>query len=273
MLNPYLPKLAKVDKIINETENVKTFKLRLLNESDARRFSFNPGQFIIVSVFGVGEAPFAIASSPLVKDYFEISVRAIGNVTRALHGLGEGDVVGVRGPLGNGYPLDELKGKNVVFIAGGTGLFGVSSLLWYIYENRSFFNDVMLFYGTRTPKDFMRKYDIDVWRNRIDVYLTVDRADVSWKGHVGLVTSFLDEIPLPKKEVAFIVCGPPLMMKATYRKLLSLGYSPNQIYVSLERQMKCGIGKCGRCMLSNGKFVCKDGPVFRCDQIPERDIE
>ncbi len=273
MSNPYIPKLAKIIKIVEESRDVKTFRLKFMSKSDMESFSFKPGQFVVISVFGIGEAPFAVSSSPLVREYFEVSVRAVGNVTRALHRLSEGSIVGVRGPLGKGYPLNELRGKNIVFIAGGTGLFGISALLWYIYENRKQFSNVMLFYGARTPKDFMRKYDLDAWKERIDVYLTVDRADETWKGHVGLVTSFLDEIPLPREDVAFIACGPPLMLKATYNKLRSLGYSPSQIYVSLERQMKCGIGKCGRCMLSNGKFVCKDGPIFRCDQLPERDIE
>ena len=273
MSNPFIPKLGRIIKIINETSDVKTFRIKFIKKEDIKRFKFNPGQFVTITVFGVGEAPFAISSSPHEKEYFEISVRAVGNVTRALHGLDEGSIIGVRGPYGKGYPIEELLGKNIIFLAGGTGLLGVSSMLWYVYHNRGSFERVVLFYGVRTPKDFIRKYDLEVWSDRMEVYLTVDRGDETWKGHVGVVTTFLDEIPLPKENVAFIVCGPPIMLKVTYNLLRKMGYRSNQIYVSLERHMKCGIGKCGRCMLSNGMYVCKDGPIFRCDKIPVRDIE
>ena len=273
MSNPFIPKLVRIEKIIEETHDIKTFRLKFLSEEEMKSFKFNPGQFVTVTVFGVGEAPFAISSSPYEREYFEVSVRAVGNVTRALHRLSEGDIIGVRGPFGKGFPLEELEGKNIIFLAGGTGLLGVSAMLWYIYHNRDKFGRIVLFYGVRTPKDFVRRYDLDTWSKRFEVYLTVDRGDETWKGHVGVVTTFLDEIPVPKENVAFIVCGPPIMLRVTYKILTEkMGYKPNQIYVSLERHMKCGMGKCGRCMLSNGMYVCKDGPIFRCDKIPERDI-
>lgn len=269
-MNPYIPRLAKIIKIINESPDVKTFRLKFL---DGAGLKFTPGNFVMVSCFGIGEAPFAISSSPFVQKYVEVSVRAVGNVTRILHRLGERSVIGVRGPLGKGFPLNEYFNKDVIIIVGGTGILGVSALLWYIYENRDKFNDVKLFYGARTPKDLIRYSDIRIWERKIKTYLTVDHADSSWKGSVGVVTKFLDEVPLHKNNVVFIVCGPPIMMKVTYRKLMSMGYKSSNIYVSLERRMQCGIGKCGSCMLSNGYLVCKDGPVFRCDKLMERDIE
>ncbi len=269
-MNPYLPKLAKVINIIQETPDVKTIRLKLLNEE---KLVFKPGNFVMISCFGIGESSFAISSSPFIQEYFEVSVRAVGNVTRAIHKLKVGDVVGVRGPLGNGYPITDLLNKNIVIISGGTGILGVSSLLWYIHEKRDDFGEVLLFYGARTPKDLVRYRDIKTWGKNIKTYVTVDRADETWKGPTGVVTKFLDEVTIPKHNVIFIMCGPPIMMKVTYRKLIGMGYKAKQIYASLERRMQCGLGKCGCCMLSNGLFVCKDGPIFRCDMLMERDIE
>lgn len=268
-MNPYMPRPAKITEIIQETVDVKTFKLELM---EGRGMNFTPGQFIMISVLGVGEAPFAIASNPRRYEHIEISVKSVGNVTKALHKLRVGDLVGVRGPLGKGFPIQDLKDKNILLIAGGTGLLGITALAWYIYEWRSQFGDVKLLYGARTPNAILRLRDLEIWSKKLEIHLTVDRADSSWKGHVGLVTSLLDIISFSPENTVAIICGPPMMLKATYERLISLNFSPTRIYVSLERQMKCGIGKCGRCMLSNGMFVCQDGPVFRCDQIPLRDL-
>ncbi len=267
-MNPYMPRLARITEVLREASDIKTFKLEPLDGE----IRFKPGQFVMISVFGIGEAPFAIVSSPGNSKHIEISVRAVGNVTRALHRLKRGDVVGIRGPLGNEFPLERLKGRDILVLAGGTGLLGVAALLWHIYEDRGRYGDVILLYGAREPRELIRLYDLEVWKERLDVRLTVDKGDASWKGHVGLVTSLLDSVAPLSRDTVAIACGPPVMLKATYEKLLSLGLTPTRIYVSLERQMKCGIGKCGRCMLSNGMFVCKDGPVFRCDQIPLRDL-
>ena len=268
MYNPYIPKLARIMGVVEEAYGVKTFKLEVNGE-----LKFSPGQFVMVSAFGVGEAPFAIASSPSKTSEIEVSIRAVGNVTRYLHRMKVGEIVGVRGPLGKGFPLEQFKDRNIMVVAGGTGLFGVSSLIWHIYENREEYGEVHLLYGVRKPSFILRRADIEEWDKKIGVHITVDIPEPGWSGHVGLVTTLLDKIGIPKENIVFAVCGPPLMMKAVYLKLLKLGYKPNQIYVSLERNMKCGIGKCGRCMLSNGLYVCKDGPVFRCDKLPERDIE
>ncbi len=269
MNNPYIPKPALVEEIFDEAPLIKTFKIKTLSDS----IEFTPGQFVMIYVPGIGESPFAISSSPFNKEYIKVSVRAVGDVTKALHRLSPKSLIGVRGPLGNGFPIDKFTGKDVVIIAGGTGLFGVTSLLWYIYEKRSDFNDVKILYGARTPRDIVRKRELDKWSDRIEVLLTVDRGDETWRGNVGVVTTLLDKVKINYPNTLFVVCGPPLMLKATYSRLLSEGAKRENIYVSLERHMKCGIGKCGRCMLSNGLYVCKDGPVFTCNQLPERDIE
>ncbi len=266
--NPYKPMQGLIEDIITETSDVKTFVIRLSKE-----IIFEPGQFIMVYVPGVGEAPFAIASPPGETNVVEITVRRVGDVTNALHRLTVGRVVGVRGPFGRGFPLKELIGKDIVVLAGGTGLLGVSSLLWYIYLNKELFGKTILLYGVRTPRDFLRKRDLSTWSKRIEVYLSVDKTNgCRWGGFVCLVTDLLDIIGVDPRRT-YVLCGPPLMIKAAYYKLvMDNGVSPSKIYVSLERHMKCGLGKCGRCMLSNGLYVCLDGPVFRCDQIPMREM-
>ncbi len=267
--NPYIPQIARVLDVIDETSDIKTIALRL-----QQPITFTPGQFVMVTVYGFGEAPFAIASKPGKTDTIEITVRSIGDVTRAIHRLKKDDIVGIRGPLGRGFPLNELENNNIVVIAGGTGLIGVVSLLWYIHVNRSKFKDVTLLFGVRTPRDFIRVKDLEEFRKSIEIHLSVDRAEgMEWHGHVGFVTDFIDLLDIVKPNTKYIVCGPPMMMKVAFKKLVSKGVDRRDIYVSLERHMKCGIGKCGRCMLSNGMYVCRDGPVFRCDTIPERDIE
>ncbi len=273
-LSPYVPKLAKVLDVIEETPDIKTLKLRYIDEEEQRRFSFRPGQFAEVSVFGYGEAPFAIASSPSrSSEHFEVSVRAVGTVTRAIHALKPGDIVGVRAPLGKGFPIENFYDMNVIVLAGGTGLFAVSSLLHYICEHRHEFRDVVLLYGSREPRLIPRRYDLDYWSKYIDVYLTVDKPDETWRGFVGVVTQLLDKVPTPRgPHTVACVCGPPIMMRVSIPKLLSLGISRNRIYLSLEWKMQCGIGKCGHCMLSNGKYVCLDGPVFALSEIREEDI-
>ncbi len=266
--NPLLPRPAKVLLIKDEARYIKTLRLKPVDGVP----EFTPGQFVMVGVFGYGEAPFAIASSPLRADYIEVSVRAVGDVTRAIHNLSPGDWVGIRGPYGRGFPVKDWEGKNVIVVAGGTGLFGVSALIWYLYEFRSRYGRVVLFYGARTPDDIPRWNDIKVWNGRIETYLTVNRPNDKWKGDIGLVTTLLDKYKLPRRDVVFVICGPPIMIRAVYDKLSRMDYRPKDMYVSLERRMQCGIGKCGACMLSNGLYVCKDGPVFRIDEIPEADL-
>jgi len=267
-MNVYSPLITKIVDIIDEAFDIKTFVLERPKEFN----DFKPGMFVMISVFGYGEAPFAVASSPYDKKYLEVSVRRVGNVTNALHRLKVGDYVGIRGPYGNGFPVEGWEGMDIIVIAGGTGLFGVSSLLWYLYENTDAYGSIKLLYGARTPQHIPRKRNLDTWATRFNVYLTVDKPDENWKGEVGVVTRLLDKIVFDGKRTIFVLCGPPIMLYNAYMELLKRGVQKEQIYLSLERRMQCGIGKCGACLLDSGYYVCRDGPIFRADQLLLGDI-
>jgi NAD(P)H-flavin reductase len=267
MENPYIPFLMRIEDIILETEDrkIKTFVLAFLNEEDRKGFTYVPGQFAEVSIFGKGEAPFGMASTPTKPEYLEFSVSTIGVVTGALHNLKKGDVVGVRGPMGNGYPLDTFKEKNLLLIGGGFGFSTLRSLTNYILHvtNRPAFGDLTIIYGARKPGLLLYKADLETWKERPDLnlHLTVDQDADGWQGHVGLVPNVTRTLaPSPKNTFA-VVCGPPVMMKFTLPVLKDLGFNDEDILFSLEMRMKCGIGKCGRCNVGS-KYVCTDGPVF-----------
>lgn len=267
MENPYIPFLMRIEDVILETEDrkIKTFVLSFVSEEDKKHFAYVPGQFAEVSIFGKGEAPFGMASTPTAPEYLEFSVSTIGVVTGALHNLKKGDTVGVRGPLGNGYPLEAFKGKNLLLIGGGFGFSTLRSLTNYIIydQNRHAFKDLTIIYGARKPGLLLYKADLAAWGERQDLnlHLTVDQEADGWKGHVGLVPNITRTVaPSPKNTFA-VVCGPPVMMKFTLPVLKDLGFTDKDILFSLEMRMKCGIGKCGRCNVGS-KYVCSDGPVF-----------
>jgi len=267
MENPYVPFLMRIEDVILETEDrkIKTFVLAFVSEEDRKRFAYVPGQFAEVSVFGKGEAPFGMASTPTIPDHLEFSVSTIGVVTGALHNLKKGDIVGVRGPLGNGYPLDAFKEKNLLLIGGGFGFSTLRSLTNYILhdQNRQAFKNLTIIYGARKPGLLLYKADLAAWgkRHDLNLHLTVDQEADGWKGHVGLVPNITRAVaPSPKNTFA-VVCGPPVMMKFTLPVLKDLGFNDEDILFSLEMRMKCGIGKCGRCNVGS-KYVCSDGPVF-----------
>ena len=266
MENPYLPRLAVIVGEREEAPNVRTFRLKLKDEEAMKSFAFTPGQFLEVTVFGYGEAPFSVSSSPLVRDYLEITVRAVGTVTKALFELGEGGLVGIRGPFGRGWPLEDMKGENLLLIGGGIGIAPLRPVIEFVLANRSDFGDVVLLYGARTPEDIVYKEELERWSEHLDVRVTVDRADASWRGRVGVVTKLIDEVELNPKETFSLQCGPPIMMHFATRKLVEKGFPKERIYFSLERLMKCGMGFCGHCMVG-GKFVCRDGPVFNLCEV------
>jgi len=267
MENPYIPFPMKIEEIVLETDDrkIKTFVLGFVREEDRGRFVYVPGQFGEVSVFGKGEAPFGMASTPTRPEYLEFSVSTIGVVTGALHSLEKGAVVGVRGPLGNGYPIEALKGKNLVLIGGGFGFSTLRSLTNYILHdgNRAAFGDLTVVYGARQPGLLLYKEDLAAWQKRSDlaVHLTVDQAANGWQGRVGLVPNVARDVAPSPENAVVIICGPPIMMKFTLPVVRDLGFSDEQILFSLEMRMKCGIGKCGRCNMGS-KYVCNDGPVF-----------
>jgi len=254
--NPYMPEIVKIEKVIKEAEDIVVLRVK-------HSFEYSPGQFSQISLFGIGEAPFGICSYS--KNYLEFCIKSVGSLTNMLQNLKSGDTVGIRGPYGNGYPIKEMFKRNVIIIAGGTGLAPTRSAIQFIEQNRDKFGEVNLFLGFRSPEEIIFKKDIEEWKKKFNVKITLDKADSSWKGNVGLITSLIEKSKISKENSIVIMCGPPVMLKFTGQLLNKMGFSDDQIYISLERMMKCGIGKCGRCMVK-GKYVCKDGPVFRYDE-------
>jgi sulfhydrogenase subunit gamma (sulfur reductase) len=267
MENPYVPFPMRIEEIIVETEDqyIKTFELAFMAKADEERFVYTPGQFAEVSVFGKGEAPFGMASTPTRPGRLAFSVSKIGVVTGALHRMEKGDVVGVRGPLGNGYPLETFKGKNLVLVGGGFGFSTLRSLTNFILHdsNRNAYKDLTVIYGARRPGLLLYKRDLKAWQERGDlqVHLTVDKSDDGWQGHVGFVPDVTRAVAPNPEEALAVVCGPPAMIQFTLPVLKQLGFGDESVFLSLEMRMKCGIGKCGRCNLGS-KYICSDGPVF-----------
>lgn len=271
-----LPQKAEIIDIIQETGsnlNIKTFRVKFIEDDIQNNFTFKPGQFMELTVYGAGEAPFGFASSPTSQEYIDISVKETGLVTEALHNLREGDMIGIRGPYGNGFPIAESKNKNIVFIAGGIGLAPLRSLINYVLakENRKDFGKVQMLLAFRSPEDMLYHYDFERWENEPDtlVKYTIDEPCVGWDHCVGfphnLVSSELD-CSLP--DTRFFTCGPPIMIKAVTGKLKELGIESEEIITTLEMRMSCGLGKCGRCNIGH-YYVCKDGPVFTQKQLDE----
>lgn len=268
--NPYLPEMATIVEVIDETPTIKTFRVVLDDEEKMQCFSFRPGQVGQLSVFGVGESTFVINSSPTRLDYLQFSVMRVGEVTSRLHQLKAGDKVGVRAPLGNGFPVEAMRGKDIVFIGGGIGMAPLRTLFLYMLDNRADFGDITLLYGARTPVDMTYKAELPQWLGRPDVrtVLTVDNEYPGWEHRVGLIPNvLLDLAPSPHNAVA-VTCGPPIMIKFTLQALKKLGFEDDQIITTLEKRMKCGIGLCGRCNIGT-KYVCVDGPVFTYAQLKE----
>jgi sulfhydrogenase subunit gamma (sulfur reductase) len=274
MKNPYLPLPMRVEKIVTETEdkNIKTFSVKFLNDEDEANFNYLPGQFAQLSVLGEGEAPFGIASSPTQPGELQFTVNKAGVLTTALHNLEEGEIIGVRGPFGNCFPIEAFESKDTIIIGGGFAFTTLRSLINYILhqENRSRFGNVVVIYGARSPGLLLYRNELENWEGRtdLDLHLTVDSADKDWQRKVGVVPNIVKEIaPSPENAYA-LVCGPPIMIKFTLPVLSDLGFPPERIVLSLEMRMKCGIGMCGRCNIGN-QYVCKDGPIFTLAQLNE----
>jgi sulfhydrogenase subunit gamma (sulfur reductase) len=258
----YRPMITRLLKAKQMTELEKLFTLEL---PDGQSLGNEPGQFVEVSLFGIGEAPISISSSPSRSNgAFELCVRRVGDVTSAMHGLEPGDVLGVRGPFGMGFPLDKMRGKDVLFAAGGLGLAPLRSLINQVLDERGFFGRVIILYGTKNPGEILFRDEIQEWAERDDVefHMTVDRGDESWKGHVGVITTLFPRITFNPRNIVAATCGPPIMYRFVLMEMLGKGIPETQIYLSLERRMKCGVGKCGHCQI-NELYCCQDGPVFR----------
>ena len=271
--NPYLPDLATVVEVLDETEAIKTFRVVLDDEEKMKNFTFIPGQVAQLSVFGTGESTFVINSSPTRMDYLQFSVMKTGEVTNRLHTLSKGDHVGVRAPLGNGFDVEGMRGQNLLFVGGGIGMAPLRTLIMYVLDNREDYGDVSIYYGARSPEDFCFKTDIEEWEARDDVMMlrTVDSTCDLWGGCVGLVPNVLLERKPSSENSTAITCGPPIMIKYAMQALDKLGFAPENIVTTLEKRMKCGVGLCGRCNIGH-KFVCKDGPCFtkaELDELPQ----
>ena len=264
-----IPKLGVVTAIRTDTPDIKTFTVNAIG--GGKVFEHMPGQCAMLSIPGVGKAMFSITSSPTEKDFMEFSIKKCGCLTSWLHAMDVGQMVTIRGPYGNAFPVEtELKGKNLLFIAGGVGLAPLHSVINYCLAKRENYGTIDIVYGSRSADDLLDLEEIqNVWckTEGINVYLTIDRPQEGWDGHVGFVPNYVKELGFdPDKNV--LVCGPPIMIKFTTAGLMELGFKPEQVFTTMELRMKCGIGKCGRCNIGD-KYVCKDGPVFRYDKLGE----
>ena len=272
MLNVYIPMLTTVKNIISENKvnDIKTLELAFKKKEDKKNFEYIPGQFAEISLIGKGECPIGIASSPTEEGSIKFTIKKMGTVTTGFHNCEEGDVIGIRGPFGNGWPIEEMKGKNIVVIGGGFAFSTLRSLITYILDkkHRKNYKKLTVIYGNRDSGEVLYRNDLEKWKKRddIDVILTIDRPEEGWPEKVGFVAPVVKEVaPSPENAIA-VVCGPPIMIKTTISVLEELKFQDTQILNSLEMRMKCGIGKCGRCNIGN-KYVCIDGPVFSLEEL------
>ncbi len=266
--NPFVPYLATLKSVLDLTPDIKLLGLELDDPAIRDSFDYEPGQFAFLSAFGQGEAPFGLVSLPYRKAGLEFAVRRIGTVTNALHELEPGATVGLRGPFGNYFPLDEYKGKKIFIIGGGIGMAPLRPVINTILDQRSDYADLLIINGARTPQDLVFANEFHIWAEAPEtrLELTVDRGDDNWTGRVALVPDVLKELKPSPENAITIICGPPIMIHFVLIKLKELGFADSQIVTTLEGKMKCGLGKCARCNVGD-KYICKHGPVFTLDQI------
>ncbi len=265
--NPLVPQVCQVTEIIEETPDIKTFRVKTL--AGAKPFTPQPGQLGMFSLLPVGEGMFSITAQG--EDYLDFAIKRCGMLTDALHELVPGQQIGLRGPYGNTFPTEEAKGKNLIFIGGGIGLAPVRSFIRHAFAQREQYGHIQIVYGARTPADLCFKEDLfQLWPQQPDtqVYITVDNGDETWQGHVGFVPAYVEELAVQPQNTMVVLCGPPIMIKFTLEALTKLGFAPEQLITTLEMRMKCGIGKCGRCNIGS-KYVCLDGPVFSLADLAE----
>lgn len=271
MINPYLPQKAEIVDIIQETSStdldIKTYRLKLL---DGKKMDFMPGQFLELSIPGVGEAPFGFASSPIDNEYLDVSIKRIGLLTSALHGMQQGSHVWVRGPFGNTFPVTEMEGNNILVIAGGLGLAPLRPLILYMLhnQNRSKYNKLQMLFAARSSGDFIYREEIGRWsnENNTEVIQTIDRPEDGWNGKVGFPHNMVAEMDIDIENTYAALCGPPIMIKFVSAKLVEMGLPKDKILTTLEMRMTCGVGKCGKCNIGH-QYVCIDGPVYNMEQL------
>lgn len=255
----FIPEPGRILRVESLTSKEKLFEISLANRPLAHR----PCQFVEVSIAGIGEAPISVSSSPNRSETFELCVRQTGSLTRAMHGLGPGATVGIRGPYGNGFPVERITGRDLLLVCGGLGLAPLRSLIHYCLENRPSLRRLITLYGAKSPAERLFREDLGAWRadDRMELLETVDVAEEGWVGNVGVITTLFERVEVDPLETVAVVVGPPVMYRFAILELLKRGIMESRIYVSLERRMRCGLGKCGHCQM-NGIYVCQEGPVF-----------
>ena len=266
--NPFLPHVATLEAVSDLTPDVRLLRL-LLDDPEARRsFRYRAGQFAFVSAFGVGEAPFGLTSEWPGDEGLEFAIRRVGTVSRALHELEPGAKVGVRGPFGNGFPLQDYQGKHIIIIGGGIGMAPLRPVINTLLQHRQDYGDLLIINGARTPRDLVFAAEFDTWASspRTRLELTVDAGDGEWRGRVGLIPNVVRDLAPSSENSIAIICGPPIMIRFVLAELRNLGFAPQQIVTTLEAKMKCGLGKCARCNVGDS-YICRDGPVFNMEQI------
>jgi NAD(P)H-flavin reductase len=266
VLDPMLPRPYRIQRLRHETDD--TFTLELVPADGGAGESFAAGQFNMLYVYGVGEVPISISSDPSASPTLQHTTRVVGTVTKAMRLLKRGDMIGIRGPFGTHWPVEEVTGRDVVIVAGGIGLAPLRPALYHLMAERDKYRRIILLYGTRTPEDILYRRELERWRGKFDleIYVTVDRASSGWRGNVGVVTTLIRRAPFDPSNAVAMVCGPEVMMRFTVLELEKRGVRPARTYVSMERNMKCAVGFCGHCQYGP-VFICKDGPVFRFDRI------
>ena len=265
MIDEHVPFIARIDSNNEEARGVRNFIFSIPGDS---MFSYKPGQFIMLSVFGYGEAAFAPSSFPAKNNSIEVTVASVGRLTAQLFSMEPGDTVGIRGPFGNGFNLDKVKGKNIIIVAGGMGMSALKPLIEAIFLDRNSFNKIEILYGAKTLSDMPFRKELGFWSEikNVSIEITVDFPDKNWKGRRGVVGSLLDNMKIDSENTFAFVCGPHSMLPSVFKRLIKMKMKKNHIITSLERQMKCGIGFCGHCRIKD-KYVCTDGPVFSYDEI------
>ncbi|MBO8129956.1 MAG: FAD/NAD(P)-binding protein [Candidatus Marinimicrobia bacterium] len=256
----YAPEISEIIEAKFLTATEKFFKIKLPGGRDLKHI---PGQFVQVSLFGVGEAPISVCSSPTQKGFFELTIRKVGMLTEKIHELEAGDKIGIRGPYGRGFDVNAFKGKDILIIGGGIGIVPLRSLINYIIDNRNDYGRLIILYGAKSPSELLYRDELKMWEEREDIeyHVTVDRSDENWKGNVGVITTLIPPLELDLENTIAAIVGPPVMYKFVLLALKSKRFPEKNIYMSLERRMKCGVGKCGHCQINN-LYVCQDGPVF-----------
>jgi NAD(P)H-flavin reductase len=270
MVNPYTIHPATIVEKIREAEDINTYRLQLVDEQTRKHFRFAAGQFNMVYLFGVGEVAISIVSDPDEPEFLNHTIRAVGRITKAIAALQPGDVLGIRGPFGQGWPLEEARGRNVVIVTGGLGCAPVVGAIGYIFKRREQYGSIKILHGVKTPHDLLYRERFDQWRRAPDteVLLASDQPDKNWHHHIGVVTELFELVSIDPPKSMVLMCGPEIMMRLGVPILMRRGIPASAIYVSLERHMECGIGLCGHCQMGP-YFLCKDGPVMRYDRVAQ----